>query len=339
MQLIVHQPAIYAGNAITGTVRIPADMTNRGIRIELTSVEIGRGRQRLEVVANVALEPNGSDTAEFSLPVPAHLGPGFTTEHGSRTWTVRAVLDRRTRKDPVAEAPIEILAPPSSLAFEQLAVAQHTDQLLKQAAKHRQMYWAGPLYGGVLPAVLLSICAVLFWLSGSDGSGKIAAYCLGATALLLLGTTWMALGITGRRLSGATILQVTPAARRGTVVEVNVDVTTDEPLILSFAMEEFTTIQTATTTVGTLGGDGAGQNGRYGTVKMSQLVSERLAEQSIPLTRGPNNLSFLIPPDAALTYPGLFYRIEHSIRIVKAKDVGNQSKRLRKLKRFVVVVA
>jgi hypothetical protein len=108
--------------ALRGTVRLTArnDIKARGVRVELvrlTTVDSGRGqavvRHRVSEVAAsgpVELRARQPKDLAFTVEVPVDAGPSIVSDGYRVDWLLRAVIDRRLRRDEVWEQAIAVHA-------------------------------------------------------------------------------------------------------------------------------------------------------------------------------------------------------------------------------------
>ena len=97
-----------AGDTIEGAVQIlPHEDFNAGVRLELVrheeASEIAAGNERVVVSTELAgptqFTPGIPLALAWKVAVPADSLPSIRTPGGSVEWTLRAILDRRLRKD------------------------------------------------------------------------------------------------------------------------------------------------------------------------------------------------------------------------------------------------
>jgi hypothetical protein len=112
--------SVSPGTTLRGTVRLTAkdDLTARGVRVELArivTIDSGRGkgtvrRSVTEVTASGPLElrPRQPKDLAFTVEVPADAGPSIVSEDYRVDWLLRAVIDRRFRRDEVWEQTIAV---------------------------------------------------------------------------------------------------------------------------------------------------------------------------------------------------------------------------------------
>ncbi|MFC1924817.1 hypothetical protein ACFLXA_05605 [Chloroflexota bacterium] len=105
--------------AISGSLQVKAlrKFQFRGIRVELRQIENVTGRVEVNnVVAQqdlsgpISLNVTDSPSFPFSLPLPANAPSTTVTPHSSLRWQLRAVLDRKMRRDIDVERDVIICA-------------------------------------------------------------------------------------------------------------------------------------------------------------------------------------------------------------------------------------
>jgi hypothetical protein len=112
--------SVQPGATLRGTVRLTAKdgLTARGVRVELVrlvTIDSGRGagavrRSVAEVTASGPLElrPRQPKDLAFTVEVPEDAGPSIVSEDYRVDWLLRAVIDRRFRRDEVWEQTIAV---------------------------------------------------------------------------------------------------------------------------------------------------------------------------------------------------------------------------------------
>lgn len=112
--------SVAPGTTLRGTVRVTAkeELKARGVRVELVrvaTVTSGRGRAVTETVASTAdasgelvLAARRPKDLAFTVDLPADAGASIVAEDYRVEWVLRAVVDRRLRRDEVWQQVVEV---------------------------------------------------------------------------------------------------------------------------------------------------------------------------------------------------------------------------------------
>lgn len=313
LRIITLDGVAHRGRRIDGSFTVDGEREVRGLRAELvrTEVSVSMPTPHVDVVA--AQEVAGAtqlapgQTHTFSIDVPDDAVPGFTTPHGSLTWSVRVRADV-LGADPMCALPVTI----APLAPERPATGLLTDQAVTEIAtatrQRTQTEQRGALALGIVftAGAILFVAIGAFRVEGKNATGsRIVSFGI-AALFLALGLFLLSQGI--RRGRGVAATTDADVYRPGATVIVTATNPTSAPCTIGLQEVEIRARVT-----------GSGKQRRV------DAPQEELAGDWRELPPGDHRMTFTVRPEAIGSFGGRTIAVAHRVVVVPlSKQAGGR---------------